>query len=212
MPDIFGRALIIGAGMGGLAAAAALSKHFKQVVVLERDEVLSDGAPRPGTPQAAHAHAVLASGLNALERLLPGFEDDLVRAGAVPIAMSSQSREEVPGIGVFPRRDLGFTAYGMSRPLIETALRRRVEQLSSVVLQPHCRVMEILSSPAGDRVTGVRSEGEGGAETLTADLVIDASGRGTLTLAAALARTGAAGGNQDRHQHPLCHRFLYDPG
>jgi phytoene dehydrogenase-like protein len=36
------QAVVIGAGIAGLAAAGALSDHFEQVVVLERDP-LSDG-------------------------------------------------------------------------------------------------------------------------------------------------------------------------
>ena len=53
------QAVVIGAGIAGLAAARALSDHFEQVVVLERDP-LSDGpAHRSGTPQSRHAHGLL---------------------------------------------------------------------------------------------------------------------------------------------------------
>ena len=38
MSNVLGRqALVIGAGMSGLAAAGALAKHFEQVTVVERD-------------------------------------------------------------------------------------------------------------------------------------------------------------------------------
>lgn len=45
-------ALVIGAGMGGLAAAGVLSKFFEHVVVLERDELTASAANRQGTPSA----------------------------------------------------------------------------------------------------------------------------------------------------------------
>jgi phytoene dehydrogenase-like protein len=45
------QAVVVGAGMGGLAAARALADHFEQVVVLERDALPSDAAHRTGTPQ-----------------------------------------------------------------------------------------------------------------------------------------------------------------
>jgi hypothetical protein len=61
------QAVVIGAGMGGLAAAGALSDCFEQVFVLERDTLPSEPAYRVGTPQARHVHALLlrASALSA---------------------------------------------------------------------------------------------------------------------------------------------------
>jgi glycine/D-amino acid oxidase-like deaminating enzyme len=38
-------AIVVGAGMGGLAAAAALARHFEQVTVLERDQLASEASP-----------------------------------------------------------------------------------------------------------------------------------------------------------------------
>jgi cation diffusion facilitator CzcD-associated flavoprotein CzcO len=37
----FGRAVVIGAGFAGLAAARVLSEHCERVVVLDRDDVRS---------------------------------------------------------------------------------------------------------------------------------------------------------------------------
>ena len=52
-------AVVIGAGMGGLAAAKALSPYFEQVTALERDALPDNPAPRPGTPQDRHIHGLL---------------------------------------------------------------------------------------------------------------------------------------------------------
>jgi hypothetical protein len=63
-------------------------------------------------------------------------------------------------------------------------VRRRVEGLANIVLRQGCRVRHLLATPDGAVVTGVRCESRDGAsEELAADLVIDASGRGALTLA-----------------------------
>src|SRR5271168_2976030 len=62
-------AIVIGAGMGGLAAAMALSRHFEHVTVLDRDKLPSGPEPRIGTPQAWHTHALLLSGQRAWEEL-----------------------------------------------------------------------------------------------------------------------------------------------
>src|SRR5258705_12876193 len=71
-----------------------------------------------------------------------------------------------------------------ARPTIERAVRRRLESRANTTLRQRCRVQEVLASPDGGAVTGVRYENENGAsETIAADLVVDASGRGALTLA-----------------------------
>ena len=67
MSAAFGRhAIVIGAGMGGLAAAAALAHSFRRVTVLERDTLRSDPLPRPGAPQSSQVHGLLGGGQRAL--------------------------------------------------------------------------------------------------------------------------------------------------
>jgi 2-polyprenyl-6-methoxyphenol hydroxylase-like FAD-dependent oxidoreductase len=178
------QAVVIGAGMGGLTAAGALADRFEQVVVLERDTLPSEPTYRAGTPQARHVHALLLSGQRALSELFPGFEQDLARTGAVPLRAGLDVRIERPGYDPFPQRDLGWYSYAVSRPTIERAVRRRVESRPNTTLSQRCRVQEVLASPNGETVTGVRYEnGNGASETIAADLVVDASGRGALTLA-----------------------------
>jgi 2-polyprenyl-6-methoxyphenol hydroxylase-like FAD-dependent oxidoreductase len=178
------QAVVIGAGMGGLAAAGALVDHFDRVVVLERDTLPFEPAYRAGTPQARHVHALLLSGQRALSELFPGFEQDLAREGAVPLRAGLDVRMERPGYDPFPQRDLGWLSYAVSRPTIERALRRRVESRANITVRQRCRVKEVLASANGETVTGVHYENANGAsETVAADLVVDASGRGAPTLA-----------------------------
>jgi 2-polyprenyl-6-methoxyphenol hydroxylase-like FAD-dependent oxidoreductase len=177
------QAVVIGAGIGGLTAARALADHFERVLVLERDVLPADPLDRNGVPQGRHVHALLAGGQRALAELFPGFEEDLARAGAVRFRVGLDVRVERPGFDPFPQRDLGFDAYAMSRPLLELAVRRRVQDLSAIDLRQGCRVQELVHRPDGAAVTGVRYTGpEGTTETVDADLVIDASGRGMPTL------------------------------
>ncbi len=184
MAGFIGRqAVVIGAGMGGLTAARALADHFERVLVLEGDVLPPDPLDRHGVPQGRHVHALLAGGQRALAELFPGFEDGLARAGAVRLRVGLDIRVERPGFDPFPQRDLGFDAYAMSRPLVELTERRRVQESTSIELRPGCRVQELLHRPDGATVTGVRYNGpDGRTETVDADLVIDASGRGTPTL------------------------------
>jgi 2-polyprenyl-6-methoxyphenol hydroxylase-like FAD-dependent oxidoreductase len=178
------QAVVIGAGMAGLAAAGAVADYFEQVIVLERDRLPNQAVPRAGTPQSRHLHGLLPGGQRALTDLFPHFERDLVDAGSVPLRMLGELRVEMPGVGPFPSRDFGWFFYGASRPLIELITRRQAERLSNLTVRSECRVLEITATPDGTMVTGVRYESaDGRQEILAADLVVDASGRGAPTLA-----------------------------
>jgi 2-polyprenyl-6-methoxyphenol hydroxylase-like FAD-dependent oxidoreductase len=126
------RAVVVGAGMGGLAAARAVVDHFEQVIVLERDALPSDAASRAGIPQSRHLHVLLAGGLRALNELFPGFEQDLAQAGAVPLRVTTDVRMELPGFRPFPSHDLGWEIYSMSRPLLEYVVRNSLQRDSGI--------------------------------------------------------------------------------
>ena len=177
------RAVVIGAGMGGLAAAGALVGHFDDVVVLERDSLPDRPDHRAGAPQGRHVHALLTAGQQALERLLPGFTDGIVAAGAVKVRANSDVRVEMPRYDPYPQRDLGWLTYAASRPLLEFVTRQLAEA-AGVRFEARCRVRALETSADGARITAVRFERDGGeSDVLECDLVVDASGRAAPTLA-----------------------------
>jgi 2-polyprenyl-6-methoxyphenol hydroxylase-like FAD-dependent oxidoreductase len=163
--------VVAGAGIGGLLAAAAAAPHAERVVVLDRDRLGGGRAIRPGAPQAAHAHGLLASGRGAMEALLPGLTAELVAAGAV-------SRGDIGStgrwwIGGAPLADtsIGLQGLAISRGLLEATLRERVAALANVELRERTEIRGLVAD--GVRVTGVRVPGA----TVPADLLVDASGR-----------------------------------
>ena len=105
------QAVVVGAGMGGLAASGALADCFERVIVLERDTLPMDTVDRRGTPQGRHLHGLLAGGQRALESLFPGFSAALQDAGAVPLRVAVDIRYENPGYDPFPPRDFGWSIY-----------------------------------------------------------------------------------------------------
>ena len=176
-------AVVVGAGIGGLAAAAALAGRFDQVTVLERDILPKGPEPRDGAPQSRHDHMLLVGGLEALRRLAPGFDADLLEAGATPIRLGLDARTEQPGEITLPARDFGHSTFAASRPLYEFTLRRRVAALPGVTIRDVCRAGSLSISHGA--VSGVAFEDTAGRDDdIAADLVVDASGAGTLTLAA----------------------------
>ena len=64
------RAIVVGGGLGGLSAARALSDRFRQVVILDRDELPDDATPRPGVPQGKHPHGLLGGRLKSTRAAL----------------------------------------------------------------------------------------------------------------------------------------------
>jgi 2-polyprenyl-6-methoxyphenol hydroxylase-like FAD-dependent oxidoreductase len=177
------RAIVVGGGVAGLSAARALSDRFRQVVILDRDELPDGATPRPGVPQGKHPHALLLGGLKALEQLFPGFGNELGRAGAVPIDRGFDMVYEIPGQDPWPRIKFGQPTYSMSRPLIELTVRRQVKRLTNVKVESGCRVLKIIGESNTGAAEGIcYRKPDGNVETLQSDLVIDASGNGSLTL------------------------------
>ena len=65
---------------------------------------------------------------------------------------------------------------------IEFTVRHRVKQHANIIIREHCRVRELVASADGAVVSAIRFDNSNGqSETLPADLVVEASGRGGLT-------------------------------
>src|SRR5260221_1762377 len=125
----------------------------------------------------------MAGGLKALEHLFPGFGHELEQAGAVPICPTFDMRFEIAGLDPWPRVKSNRQTYAMSRPLMERTLRRQVERLQNVRVQDGCRAIDIIGNPNTGAGTGIRYRTSGGnVETRPSDLIIDASGNGSLTM------------------------------
>ena len=168
------RAIVIGASMGGLLAARALSDHFAEVLLLERDELPEHAEHRRGVPQGRHTHVILASGYRVLETLFPGISRELLDAGGVGGDAAHDVSWFVEGERL-SRFVSGLQGLGMSRELLESAVRRRVRELPTVRIRANASVDGLIVSGATRRVAGVTL----GTETLDADLVVDAGGRGS---------------------------------
>jgi 2-polyprenyl-6-methoxyphenol hydroxylase-like FAD-dependent oxidoreductase len=176
------KVIVIGASIAGLLAARALVDHFGQVTLLEQDTFPTPGANRKGVPQGKHTHVLLELGRQIMEKYLPGLTDDLARQGAARIADVSLNVRWFHSGGFHQPGVSGITGVGVSRPTLEAAVRARVLALPNVQAIENCSVLGLVATAGNSRVTGVRlinRRNGHGEETMTADLVIDASGRGS---------------------------------
>ena len=82
------RAIVMGGSIAGLAAAHVLSDHFREVILLERDQFGTVGEHRRGVPQGRHTHSLLAGGLRVLEGFFPGLFEEARRAGGLGVDLT----------------------------------------------------------------------------------------------------------------------------
>jgi 2-polyprenyl-6-methoxyphenol hydroxylase-like FAD-dependent oxidoreductase len=191
MPSVFEmrlgkRSVVVGAGIAGLAAAAAVAPFFDEVVILEKDELPSAATQRRGVVQGQHIHVLLKGGETFLERLLPGIRNDFLDADAREIK-DAESLLHFERGHWFPKRDLGHTHLCLSRPAYERVLRERVRRIANVTIRDR-ETVDALVIDHGN-VTGARGKSGQIPFAESADLLVFAGGRSGV-LPQMLARAG----------------------
>ena len=76
------RAVVLGGGIAGMLAAAALASYVDRVTIVENDTFPDSPRPRKGLPQGHHFHMFMGGGVQALDKLMPGTSEALYAAGA----------------------------------------------------------------------------------------------------------------------------------
>ncbi|MFJ3221547.1 NAD(P)/FAD-dependent oxidoreductase [Kitasatospora sp. NPDC086801] len=168
-------ALVLGGGLAGTLAAAALAPHARNVTVLEQDVLPVLPGPRRGLPQGEFSHILLGGGADAVEAVLPGTLDALLTAGAhyrsIPAGLLMRL-----GPGWLQGFDSPAYLIACSRHLLDHVVRRRLRELANVTVRERTSVLGLVGGPG--RIVGVHIENpDGSRETLRADLVVDATGR-----------------------------------
>jgi 2-polyprenyl-6-methoxyphenol hydroxylase-like FAD-dependent oxidoreductase len=184
MRKIGDHAVVLGAGMAGLLAVPVLADAYRRVTVMERDPLPETAENRKGVPQGRHAHLLVPQGTQILDELFPGLLDELM-AGGVPVIRNFAELRFSPGghLLCLEGRPADPFICQASRPYLEAHVRARVRALPTVEIIDRCEVVGLVTAAAQDRVTGVRivRRAAGVEETVDADLVLDATGRGGRT-------------------------------
>lgn len=170
-------AVVLGGSLAGMLAARALAEFADVVTIVERDALPEGPGRRKNLPQAQHPHALWSGGARAIEELLPGVTGRLAEAGARHLAVTTDMVVLSPQ-GWFRRWNESHHMVLISRCLLDAIVRAQVLHDDRIKLVERAEALGLEGTAA--TVTGVRVRGDEGAESvLSADLVVDATGRGS---------------------------------
>lgn len=174
--------LVIGSGIAGLLAARVLLNHFESVTVVERDVLPTQPGLRSGVPQTVHSHGLLKRGSNILEQLFPGLEAELVVAGAI-LADYIGDMLILDGQDTTFRFASDLIVPHCSRSLLEWAIRSRLLKSDHLQILETTQIKKMLTDVTNSRITGLQLFDQDTSQLgeLTADLVVDTSGRQSHT-------------------------------
>src|SRR6266545_2722298 len=146
------RAVVLGGGMAGLLTARVLAEAYAEVVLVD------------------------------LEELFPGLLAELIAAG-VPVGdLAGNLRWYFNGRRL-QSAQCGLLSVSATRPVLEAHVRARVSGLRNVTFLERHTIRALRATPDHSRITGVRvlRDNDGAEVMLDADLVVDATGRGSRT-------------------------------
>ena len=177
--------IVLGAGVCGLAAGMTLRRDGHDVTILERDAEPAPGSaaqawerwPRDGVVQFRQPHFLLPRGRMLVEEMLPDVAVALEDAGGLRFdllgLMPPSITDRTPRAG-----DERFRTLTARRPVLEQVLGRAADAEPGVEIRRgvHVRELVVRGYDGTPHVSGVRTSG---GEHIRADLVVDATGRGS---------------------------------
>ena len=173
-------AIVIGGSVTGLLAARVLAHHFDEVTVIERDVFPDEAEFRNGVPQSRHLHILLAKGREIFAEFFPTFESDFQELGVPALDIGRDTAFRSAG-GWGKRVESGIITNPVSRVTIDWYIRQQLLKRDTIhfILQTEAKSLVIEDGV----VVGlnVESRADHSTQTLKADLVVDASGRGSHT-------------------------------
>jgi 2-polyprenyl-6-methoxyphenol hydroxylase-like FAD-dependent oxidoreductase len=176
------RAVVLGGSIAGLLAARVLADEYRHVTVVERDLLPRAAEGRRGVPHGLHTHALLPRGGEIVEDLFPGLTAEVIAHGALVGDVLADAHWYVGGRLLRPART-GLPVISATRALLEGAIRDRVRALPNVRFMDGWDIVGIGASEDRRRIVSARitSLHGHGSWVLPADLVVDATGRGSRT-------------------------------
>lgn len=171
------RAIVVGAGVGGLTAALVLARQGVDVIVLERDPLpdVSDveaafEADRRGAPQVHQTHGFLARVVVELRERLPDVLEGLLAAGCVTMPTTTSLGAPRPG-------DEDLQVLVVRRTTFEWVLRRAASAEPGIAIHTGVGVASLSGRPADPGPAVVTGVIDSDGQEHHGDLVVVATGR-----------------------------------
>ena len=174
-------AIVLGGSIAGLMAARVLTEHFELVTLIERDRLPEGAENRKGVPQGRHIHTLLTRGYEILLKYFPDMRTALEADGGI-IGDSAGSFRSYRDGAYTPRFHSGLVTTFQSRSLLESEIRQRLLAIPNLRIVAAADAEAIVASDNQQRITGVMVRLQGDdtpAESMDANLVVDATGRGS---------------------------------
>lgn len=177
------RAIVIGGSIAGLLAARILADYFAEVIIVERDKLPQLPQPRQGVPQSLQPHILLTKGYRILIELFGNdFITQLLDNGALTIDWGREfyiySEAGWLARNVNPSDLVSITC---SRPLLEWAIAQFLRKNVKIKFWEEHRVKGLICDRQDHIIKGIITKNSDGEKVLTAQLVVDCSGRGSKT-------------------------------
>lgn len=176
---------IVGAGICGLGASLALARKGHKIKIYERDVPPPIGDAdtaffdwdRKGAGQFRHPHAFLGLMCNLLQDNYPELLQDFMAAGAIKVGFEEMVPPPLRSKYIAEPGDERLWVLMCRRATMETVLRRFVERQGNIEILNQQPVSAVVTDIIDGQlvVTGLKV---GNAE-ISADIIIDASGRTT---------------------------------
>ncbi|MEX1252057.1 MAG: FAD-binding protein [Hyphomonas sp.] len=184
--------IVIGAGIGGLCTALMLAPSGRPVTLLERDGPVESHDPdqlfrdwrRTGVGQVRQSHAFLARLRTIMKAEHPQLLEQLKALGVRELTFDNMLTPPQQARYTALPQDEELTFITSRRTTLEYAMRRYAETLGNVTLRSGFLVRRLVTSKAADGVidvTGVTGEQDGAGVTLTADVIVDTTGKNGFT-------------------------------
>ncbi|MCU5463106.1 MULTISPECIES: FAD-dependent oxidoreductase [Bacillus cereus group] len=181
---MFNKAIVIGGSIAGKLAAKALSTTFKEVIIIEAGERWDGKASRKRVPQSSHPHVLLKGGEKAIEELFPAITNELIEAGSI---VNNFTRDiKWHQFGLWKQQFIGKVhMIQQSRFLLEWHIQKRIDDISNVTTKYRTLVEGLLVDRKLNKVCGVKAKclETSSQEEIQADIVVDASGFGSKSIA-----------------------------
>ncbi|HWA92727.1 MAG TPA: hypothetical protein VG889_22025 [Rhizomicrobium sp.] len=171
--------LVAGAGIAGLGAALALG-DTRKVTLLDRDRAAPAGDAedafahweRRGATQLRHSHVFLGRLTTLIQKRYPALLEELLASGARIFTFEDGLPPPLRDRYVAKPGDEELSILFSRRTTLELVMRRYVTRLPNVAILDEAGVRGVLDD-------GLRVERSGVMEDMTADIVVDATGRNT---------------------------------